>query len=110
MSRMAREKKIHAIVRKLDCFGDVPFKVDYQNHVLCWYHPITNEGLPDPDYLVFAIEGREIPSIWSFQNEVDIENVIKRFNDAKIRDSELSFLEQASNYIGASDVSAYGSK
>jgi hypothetical protein len=99
MSRIAREKKIHAIVRKMDDSGNISFNLDYHNDILCWYHPITNEGSPDPDYLVFSIHGSEIPSIWSFQGEVNIENTIKRFNDAKVRDSDLTFLEQAGNYI-----------
>lgn len=48
---------------------------------------------------MFLIQGRKIPPIWSLQGEVDIENAIKRFRTSKVRDSDLTFLEQADNYI-----------
>ncbi|WP_038009963.1 hypothetical protein [Thalassobacter stenotrophicus] len=99
MYRIAREEKIRSIVRSMDDFGDTPLKLDYDDHVLCWYHPITNEGSPDLSYFVFSIQGSEIPPIWSFQGDVDIENVIKRFDDAKVKDIDLTLLEQAGNYI-----------
>jgi hypothetical protein len=83
MSRIEHEKRILNIIKKLDHFGSSPFKIKYQNYILSWHHPITNEGLPDPDYLVFAIQGSEIPSIWSFQNNVNFEDTIKRVMSAK---------------------------
>lgn len=42
----------------------------------------------------------DITPIWPFQSDVDIENVINRLDKAKVKDSDLTLLGQAGNYIG----------
>ena len=95
MSSMEQEQKIHAILRLIACFENKPFILSYNKHTLHWKHPITNEGMPDPDYLVFSIEKGNVPSIWSFQGVVNIECTIEDFTNAKVTEDDLIFLEQA---------------
>lgn len=96
---MEQEQKIDVVVRLVARFDNKPFKVHYKNHTLRWRHPTTNEGLPDPDYLVFSMDNINCPPIWSFRGNIDIESTVQDFVNAKVQEDDLTLLEQACRHV-----------
>ncbi len=55
-----------------------PFSLSLGKDDISCFHPLTNEGYPDGDYLVLSVNGRETCDIWLFRGEIDIEATIER--------------------------------
>ncbi len=55
-----------------------PFSLSLGQHDISCFHPLTNEGHPDDDYLVLSVNGWETCDIWLFRGEIDVEATIKR--------------------------------
>jgi hypothetical protein len=51
---------------------------DMSSGIKC-FHPLTNVGCPDEDYLVLAKCGFEECEIWVYRGEVDVQATFERF-------------------------------
>jgi hypothetical protein len=57
------------------------------------FHPLTNEGFPDEDYLVLAKCGFEECEIWVYKGEVNVQATFDRFCLFGVTSSQLDELK-----------------